>query len=229
MHELPTTTSTTMDDQVAAAMSRWPDVPSAYGWLSLNQLGQWRLHPQGDGWAVTCEGVPLPGTNTGLPPGEAITSSRILAFINRNYTHDAQGRWYFQNGPQRVFVRLDAAPLILSLTGPGPTLQTHTGLDVEQVHAWWVDDEGRLYADTEHGPGLVAGRDAMAVFDALRATDGRAVLELLEQGEPDSPVMIAAYGTQAAHPAKPAPLAFRPAQDIPRILAFSRFPIADGE
>ncbi len=218
-----------MDDQVAAAMSRWPDVPSAYGWLSLNQQGQWRLHPQGDGWAVTCEGAPLPGVNTRLPPGEAITSSRILAFINRNYTSDTQGRWYFQNGPQRVFVRLDAAPYVLNLAGPGLILQTHTGLAVEHVHSWWVDDEGRLYAGTEHGPGLIAGRDAMTVFDALRTTDGQAVLELLEQGEPAGPTMIAPYRAGSGRAAEPAPLAFRPTREIPRALAFSRFPIAERE
>ncbi|XOT98625.1 DUF2946 family protein, partial [Alcaligenes pakistanensis] len=35
-------------------------------------------------------------------------------FFNRNYQADEKGRWFIQNGPQRVYVRLDAAPLIVS-------------------------------------------------------------------------------------------------------------------
>jgi hypothetical protein len=32
-------------------------------------------------------------------------------FIQRNYDHDAQGQWFFQNGPQRVYVELEATPM----------------------------------------------------------------------------------------------------------------------
>ncbi|MGB3277244.1 MAG: DUF2946 family protein, partial [Castellaniella sp.] len=30
-----------MDDQVLAAMARWPNVPAVHGWLSLTARGQW--------------------------------------------------------------------------------------------------------------------------------------------------------------------------------------------
>lgn len=85
-----------MDDDVKAALVRWPNVPAVAGWLSLDGRGRWHLHPQGD----AAEGG----------PGESITNTQILAFIERNYEHDDQGRWFFQNGPQRVYVRIDAAP-----------------------------------------------------------------------------------------------------------------------
>lgn len=150
-----------MDNEVLAAMARWPDVPAVCGWLSLTESGQWRLHPTGDA-------VRNPGA-----PGESITSPQILAFIDRNYDVDSDGRWFFQNGPQRVYVRLDAAPYILRTatdSGSGRLmLRTHTGLDIRRIEALFLDENGRLYMATDRGPGLVAGRDLPALFDALQA------------------------------------------------------------
>ena len=77
-----------MDDSVLAAMAKWPNVPEVFGWLSLDARGQWRLR------------------------GEPLNHPAMLAFIQRNYTCDRQGRAYFQNGPQRVYVTLEAAPYI---------------------------------------------------------------------------------------------------------------------
>src|SRR3546814_3203944 len=105
-------------------MARWPNVPDVFGWLSLSERGQWRLHPQGDALqpaqADPSRQPPKagPGPKSAPGAGEKIGSPAITAFIDRNYTCDAHGRWYFQNGPQRVFVRLDAAPYILRTTGP---------------------------------------------------------------------------------------------------------------
>lgn len=127
-----------MDNSVIAAMARWPQVPDVYGWLSLNIHGQWRLHPEGDA-------ISHPHS-----PGTSITSPQILHFINRNYSHDVLGQWYFQNGPQRVYVRLDAAPFIFHTTGDitatgTPVLRSHNDLDAGQIHNWWLDNEGHLY------------------------------------------------------------------------------------
>src|SRR3546814_16941226 len=87
-----------MDEQVSAAMARWPDVPDVYGWLSLSERGEWRLHPQGD--ALLPQHC-APGAC--CSPGEAISSTTILQFMNRNYAVDDAGQWYFQNGQQRVY------------------------------------------------------------------------------------------------------------------------------
>lgn len=160
-----------MDESVIAAMARWPDVPDVFGWMSLSENGQWRLHPNGDA---------LPDTGA-RSAGEPISNPQLTNFINRNYTHDTHGRWFFQNGPQRVFVRLDAAPYILQTRDAAAALQTHTGLTVKVELAWWLDDNGRLYAHTEHGPGLIAGRDLSAVLDSLRTTDGQPLTLKLEQ------------------------------------------------
>ena len=42
-----------MDEDVLRAMTRWPDVPAVYGWLSLDRRGRWlirgeTLGPLGD-------------------------------------------------------------------------------------------------------------------------------------------------------------------------------------
>lgn len=152
-----------MDAHVIAAMAKWPNVPAVWGWLSLPESGQWRLHPAGDA-------LQLPDS-----PGEAITSPQILAFIDRNYDADDRGQWYFQNGPQRVYVRLDAAPFIArTVLDPASgrlKLRTHTGLDVRRIDALLVDERGRLYAATDRGPALVAGRDIPALLDAVTVTD----------------------------------------------------------
>lgn len=150
-----------MDPQVIASMARWPDVPAVHGWLSLTEAGQWRLHPLGNALEHL------------TAPGEPITSPQVTAFIDRNYAADSDGQWYFQNGPQRVYVRLDAAPFVLHLASDASStatkLRTHTGLDVGSVTACYVDEKGRLYLDTDRGPALLAGRDLPALLDAVMA------------------------------------------------------------
>ena len=231
-----------MDKDVLAAMARWPDVPDVYGWLSLSEQGQWRLHPDGDPQA----------------PGELIDNQQILRFIDRNYSGDALGRWFFQNGPQRVFVRLDAAPLILHTMAPEwpsalreqtdalrvagkPThapiaLYTHNGLPISSLDSWWLDTDGRLFVQTGQGPGLIAGRDLPSVLDALITQEGQPLGEQLEpllQSPPTVgrhtssapallhvrfPLFVAHAATSRPPPARPFHLCNR--NDIPARLGF---------
>jgi hypothetical protein len=178
-----------MDSNVIAAMARWPGVPDVYGWLSLSERGRWRLHPGGTAL------LDPQGT------GEEISSPQILRFIGRNYACDERGRWYFQNGPQRVYVRLDAAPYVFSCAGPGPDLRSHDGLPAGPVQAWWLDDGGRLYASCRLGPGLIAGRDLMDVMDGLYTEDGRPLLQALEQDEPGAqPLQVCAEAAPGTKP-----------------------------
>lgn len=163
-----------MEKSVIAAMARWPNVPAVYGWLSLNQHGQWRIHPQGDA-------ISSPDST-----GDAITSPQILQFIHHNYSHDTHGQWYFQNGPQCVYVRLDVAPFIFHTTGGKQSdgtlgLRSHNQQDVAQVLGWRLDDDGWLYAQTDLGPGLISGRDLEALLQSLLTTTGISVLDALQQ------------------------------------------------
>ncbi|HYG42310.1 MAG TPA: DUF2946 family protein [Bordetella sp.] len=175
-----------MDSSVKAALAKWPDVPAVYGWLSLDERGRWRLHPDGD----AADGG----------PGDSITNPQILEFIGRNYEGDEQGRWYFQNGPQRVYLRLDAAPYLLRRADDGTGLATHTGLPVHAVAAWWLDDTGRLYAQADAGPAMIEGRELAAVLDQLSDAHGRPLAEALESaGDAVSVVHPALRGPAPLH------------------------------
>jgi len=123
-----------MDEMVRQAMEKWPDVPAVFGWLALDRRGSW------------------------LIKDERITNPLMIDFINRNYGHDCAGRWFFQNGPQRVFVRLAYAPWVLR-TGAGNTLITHTGQLVAKIDRAWLDDAGVVLFETEHGPATLDDRD----------------------------------------------------------------------
>lgn len=120
-----------MDDSVKQAMARWPNVPNCYGWLALDRRGQWRMRNEY-------------AQQHGLS-GDPIRHEALIAFIERNYQHDERGAWYFQNGPQRVFVSLAYAPWIARL---------HQGqLRTTSQHAFALR---ACHAD-EHGNVLLAG------------------------------------------------------------------------
>lgn len=101
-----------MDDIVKQAMAKWPNVPYCYGWLALDARGVWRMRDE----AAQRAGA----------PGDKLTNAALVGFINRNYLADERGCWYFQNGPQRVYVNLDAAPFV-ARTDPAQGLVLHTG------------------------------------------------------------------------------------------------------
>lgn len=150
-----------MDDIVKAALAKWPNVPAAFGWLGLDARGDWYLRDE----AVQRAG-PFSSAR-----GSRIEHDKLIAFIGRNYDVDAQGRWYFQNGPQRVFVSLEAAPWIVGVQRHHQALEltTHTGVAVDDVQATWVDETGRLYVQFEKGLGLVRSTDMHAAADAVEA------------------------------------------------------------
>ncbi len=97
-----------MDEIVSRSMLKWPDVPAVYGWLSLDRRGNWAIKTAGGRF-------------------ERIANAAVREFIGRNYAADAGGRWYFQNGPQRVFVALDYTPWVYRLADAGEGILAHTG------------------------------------------------------------------------------------------------------
>src|SRR5947209_1505295 len=82
-----------VDEIVARSLTKWPNVPAVFGWLELDRRGNWRIK------------------------GEIIGNRGLREFIGRNYERDSLGRWYFQNGPQRVYVRLAYAPFVVHYEG----------------------------------------------------------------------------------------------------------------
>lgn len=136
-----------MDADVLAAMAKWPDVPDVYGWLRLDRRGRWLIRD------------------------EAVGNLALATFIGRNYAHDRRGAWFFQNGPQRVFVKLDYTPWVFRSNGE--CIETHTGLAIRAPRAAWTDAEGNLLVSTEHGMGLVHDQDLPALLDGICDQQGQ--------------------------------------------------------
>ena len=160
-----------MDAAVIDAMKKWPNVPAVTGYISLDQAGNWRHHPDGDAIAHP-EQV-----------GERMTHQGLQSFFNRNYQADEQGRWFIQNGPQRVYIRLDGAPLIASWCEDQAHLQDHTGRRLEAILGWYISAQGMLYLLSDLGPALLAGRDVPALLEQLHNQD-RQGLDTLDLSQP---------------------------------------------
>ena len=156
-----------MDDIVKAALKKWPNVPHCHGWLALDARGDWYMRDE-----RIQQAGPFP-----RPKGSRINHDKLKAFIERNYAADDAGRWFFQNGPQRVYVQLEAAPWVWRVQcadaeaappdSAAPTVTSHTGLPA-RVRSCWLDAEGRLYLDTDLGFGIVHSQD---MLDAALAVE----------------------------------------------------------
>jgi hypothetical protein len=146
-----------MDDIVKAALKKWPNVPACRGWLALDARGDWYMRDD----RVQAAG-PFPRIK-----GSRIQHDKLLEFIHRNYARDAAGAWYFQNGPQRVYVELEAAPFVWRVASQDFALTSHSGLPA-LLQSAWLDDAGRLFLDTDVGFGLVHTQD---MHEAARAVE----------------------------------------------------------
>ena len=144
-----------MDPMVEAALKKWPNVPHCHGWLALDARGDWWMRDD----RVQAAG-PFPEVK-----GSRIEHDKLLAFIGRNYAHDGAGAWFFQNGPQRVYVELEAAPWVWRVDGDGG-LASHTGR-AAALRSSWLDEHGRLYADTDIGFGIVHSLDMALAAEAV--------------------------------------------------------------
>jgi Protein of unknown function (DUF2946) len=151
-----------MDDTVKAAMAKWPQVPHCHGWLALDVRGDWYMRDD-----RTQAAGPFPQVK-----GSRILHDKLLAFIHRNYAADETGAWFFQNGPQRVYVTLEAAPYVwrLELAGGAWRVTAPSG-QVVAVKSVWLDDAGRLFLDTDLGFGLVHTLDMGLAAQAVEQGD----------------------------------------------------------
>jgi hypothetical protein len=148
-----------MDEIVKAALKKWPNVPACYDWLALDARGQWYVRDE----RAQAAG-PFP-----VVKGSRIEHEKLREFIHRNYECDERGAWFFQNGPQRVYVTLEATPWIWRVMDtPGHAVFSHTGRAAE-VHQVWMDEEGRVYLSTDIGHGLVHSLDVGTVAQALES------------------------------------------------------------
>ena len=192
-------------------MQKWPNVPNVFGWLRLDRRGNWLVKTR--------------QSRDGEPAFERIGNAAVTDFIGRNYAHDERGRWFFQNGPQRVFVALEYTPFVYRLRGDGESLETHTGLAAAEVRAAWIDDAGMLVVETELGPGVLLDRDLPALLDRIETASGPASEESLAALTAGAlPDLTLDLGRRRV------PLSAIAAQDLPARFGFNPAPVpAPGE
>lgn len=157
-----------MDEIVTRAMAKWPNVPAVYGWLALDARGQW------------------------LIKGERIGNAGIVEFMGRNYDHDAQGRWFFQNGPQRVFVDLAYTPYVFRFDpDQAGAVVAQNAIPAKRVDSCWIDELGRVVVATDIGLGTIHDRDVEHLSRLFCNVDGTApdedsllaAIEALQSGQ----------------------------------------------
>jgi hypothetical protein len=186
-----------MDDIVAQALKKWPNVPHCYGWLALDARGHWRMRDQ--------------HTQDNNLPGDKIMHAALIGFIQRNVDCDAQGRWYFQNGPQRVYIDLALTPYI-ARTDPQHGFALHTDAALENIAHAWFSETGCLllgFTDGNRKKTVAAldDRDLAQCLPMLRiagaplddANEGQ-LLEWLQatdgDGKPGAAALALVYGGQ---------------------------------
>ena len=172
-----------MDDNVKRAMLKWPDVPDVYGWLRLDRRGDWQVR-------------------TASGQFDRMRNPSIVEFINRNYLSDGRGRWFFQNGPQRVFVSLDYAPYVYRLDDRHTGWLAHTGAPAGVPTDLLLDEDDSMLLVTALGPGLMLDRDLGFMLEHLRdaagvALDAEEILGRLSETD-EFPVQCLGYPLRAA-------------------------------
>ena len=139
--------------------SNWPTTQDAFGWLSLDPRGYWRIK------------------------GKRIDNPNLIEFINKNYESDKHGRYFFQNGNQRVFVNLTIAPFVIRVIDVNP-LQfiTHTGVLIQKIDRIWFDKKKMNFIlKTGSVFGSIDDRDLSHVYNTLINSTGSRLSESEQQ------------------------------------------------
>jgi len=192
-----------VDDIVSRAMQKWPNVPDVFGWLRLDRRGDWLLRTAPDVF-------------------DPIRNPAMVSYIGRNYTHDVRGRWYFQNGPQRVFATLECTPFVYRLDDDPHGWRAHTGAEAGEPSELLIDDEDNLILVTPQGPGVVLDRDLPFLLDNARDDAGTAL---------DAELVFARGARAPRHvniPGGRVKLSQMPGPDIARRFGFVRNPEQGG-
>jgi hypothetical protein len=150
-----------MDDIVKQAMAKWPNVPHCYDWLALDARGNWRMRDE--------------VAQRANAPGDKLTNPALVGFINRNYQRDERGCWYFQNGPQRVFVILEATPFV-ARTDPASGFVLHTGQPMASVEHVFMTEAGSVILQSGDLVAQVDDRDVAQLLGQMEL-DGAAVAD----------------------------------------------------
>lgn len=198
-----------MDEIVKQAIAKWPDVPHCYGWLALDGRGAWRMRDE-------------QAQALGLP-GDKIVHPALLGFIARNYACDKRGCWFFQNGPQRVYVTLLSTPYI-ARTDPAQGFILHTGEPVSLLADAWITENGQLIVEGNEKVAQVDDRDMSDYLPLFRIDDEQVSDEALLKwlADPRSPCKLT-----LETPSRHVPVQRLPAKDVAEHFGFIREPKAN--
>ena len=162
-----------MDPQVQQALIKWPNVPHCFGWLALDARGNWRMR---DNQAQTLNLL-----------GDKIHNPTLRAFINRNYLADEIGRYYFQNGPQRVYVNLQATPYIAQFF-PDLGWILHTGQKMPLCNQVWMTEDGAIILKSGNYVAQIDDRDMTQALAQIkingRVATTEELMDFLENKKP---------------------------------------------
>jgi hypothetical protein len=150
-----------MDDIVKQALAKWPNVPACYGWLGLDARGNWYMRDD------PAQAIGPFASGDPRSKGSRLQHDKLIAFIQRNYGADGRGQWFFQNGPQRVYVELEATPWIWRVNADF-SLLAHTEVSARPQRCV-LDEHGRVYMETDLGFGLVHTQDVGLAADAIES------------------------------------------------------------
>jgi hypothetical protein len=125
----------------------WPESPMVYGYLTLDERGQWLIR------------------------GQTISRPSLVEHFQRHYQSDGAGRWFVKNGWQQAFVTLDYLPRVLRVTGRGDLID-HCQRPIDRVAGAVLDETGALILDTPDGPGLVDSSDLAWALERLQIEGG---------------------------------------------------------
>jgi hypothetical protein len=142
-----------MDERVKQAMAKWPNVPHCYGWLALDAQGKFRMRDEAAQAAHLL--------------GDVIRHASLLNFIYQNYESDTRGAWYFQNGPQRVYVELETTPFIVH-TDPEQGFVLHDRTPVHEIDQIFMTNDGRLIVQANQKTAMLDNRDLAHCVPLLR-------------------------------------------------------------
>ena len=133
-----------MDQSVLDALNKWPNVPECFGWLALDRRGQWRMRNE--------------ESQSQQLPGEIIKHAALHHSITKNYARDSKGRFFFQNGPQRVYVDLETTPFV-ARTDPLHQFVLHDGKLMTDMNEVCLTEQGQLVLRNSRQIAMLDDRD----------------------------------------------------------------------
>lgn len=112
-------------------------MPYCYGWLFLDRRGHWRMRSE--------------FAQKNHLPGEKIHHLGLIEAIVSHFAIDEKNQYFFQNGPQRVYIDLAYTPYIARLIPKQDSqwlLQTNLHQNINPLRCF-LDEKGNILIESE--------------------------------------------------------------------------------